>query len=665
MFEQHHDFLTNKTLVRFLDAQWRDGNGYVNPHSEDPVDCIALLKMGVYHLYSALMGLPGPHSERCALLMDRLADMVTEHGAVRFLDEVTEHPAHCCFTAEALGLAFHYGPRIGLSEELRNKAAAALARIVTQNPRIRHPTGTSGRTQQMRFESQAYYWQWRCTGQEIDRERCMILLNNVVDRYVHPFAYEGGFTPPAVHPDWTWNYASCSGTTTEFATNTHTPVYYLGEPAGFLFVYLHGLKTGMLSRNREWDEFARGYIGGLFRNYSRAGHMASDVDGYGIHRAWYGALLTEVAPYDAAAACTLLDLSQEWSAWFNWYCDRHNDFLERCHTFSENGLPSQFPYGHRINIEKGFNVFGGAKFFAQLARSCFEYAEAKAPAPAEPPAFCDHAWWHHWLRVSTPAYETSTVATTSLRNIPMVKSFGDPHLGCLHGGSPLANLMVGNRLMYATSNCHDGLWHIEVADVNGKIHRSSGTSFEDNVFFAATDGEGTIRTAEQIPDYTVPVPQLLAKKPCQTIWRKSVLPEQIQFWSRHDFREADFSFEWGYRARAGFYIASAAFNLPIPANMSPEIKWGTEEWVKALPGTRQEGIPSAVRWTDGQSSVEVRLVPTRVMPSGAFTLCTAIPTTPGNPGGENSFCPYPLLSLRVTIPLTHEMAFKTQCLPGK
>jgi hypothetical protein len=215
--------------------------------------------------------------------------------------------------------------------------------------------------------------------------------------------------------------------------------------------------------------------------------------------------------------------------------------------------------------------------------------------------------------------------------------------------------MVGDRLMYATSNRHEGLWHIEVNDVNGKTHRSSATSFADRVFFAATDAKGTIRTAEQIADYTVPAPQLLEARSCQTIWRKSIEPEQIVFWSRHEFRAGDFEFSWGFRGRAGIYIDNSIFHLPVPAAMHPQIRCdGT--WIDLKPNTQRAGCPSGLRWGDGSASVEIDLGISGSAPLEMATSCAAIPTAPGFPGGENSFCPHPLWSLRIEAVHAHEMA---------
>ena len=304
MFAANAEFLTNPAWMRLLDSSWRGAEGYHDVGVARPVDSVVSLKLSIYHLYCALLGLRGAHAERLPVLVTRLCGAVSEEGSLRFMTEVTQHPAHCSFAAEALGCAAYYGQRVGLSDEIRAQAGAALARIVTRNPRVCPPNGTSGRTQQLRFEALAYYWHWQHTGLDRDRELFLELFQNGVDHYTKPFAAEGGYIVPALHPDWTWNYASASGTTTTFATNTHTPAYYHAEQTGFLFVYLHGLKTGGLPRNAAWDHFCRGYVGGLFRNYSRAGHLSVDVDGYGIHRAWYGGGLTEAAPYDAAAACS-------------------------------------------------------------------------------------------------------------------------------------------------------------------------------------------------------------------------------------------------------------------------------------------------------------------------------------------------------------------------
>jgi hypothetical protein len=658
MFKEYIDFLSNPAWTRFLDSSWT-GKGYINPSTNCPPDSVAVLKLSLYHLYSALMGLPGFHAERCQILVPLVAEAVTEEGALRFYEERTHHPAHCSFAAEALGAAAFYGKQIGLSDKTIALAEAAMSRIIFQNPRIRPPAGTAGRTQQMRFETVAFYWYWRVTCLNEQREHFFELFNNCVDRYTHAFAYEGGYTQPAIHPDWTWNYASSSGTTTELATNTHTPIYYLAEQSGFLFAYMHGLKTGCLKRNPEWDKFATGYISGLFRNYSRAGHMASDVDGYGVHRAWYGSLLIEAAPFDGAAACSDLKISHDWASWLNWYVGRHLDFIRRGDDFDKTGMPTHCPYGHRITIEKQFNVLAGSKFYASLARACFEYAEIPDAAACPPPAFSDHAWWQQWVRVSTPTYETSTVAATSLRNIPLVKHFGDPHLGTLHGGCPVATLMVGDQLMYATSNTHAGLWHIELTDVNGKVHRSSGTGFDDEIFFGATNAEGEICSSEQYPDYAICTQQPLKDLPRHTIWRKNISPEQIAFWTQHQFRDKDFSFKWGYRARAGFYLATATFHFPIPATMNPQATFGKGLWQDIKAGDQWKACPTGFRWSDGKAAVEVALTPAVPLPDTAQTSCIAIPTTAGNPGGENSFCPYPLLSLQVIIPNTHEMAFLT------
>ena len=662
MFKPSIAFLGNEPWTRFLDSCWGEERGYLDPISHEPtINTVTILKLSLYHLYCALLGLPGPHVVRCEVLLGQVIRSVTEHGALRFLNETTEHPAQCCFAAEALGAAAFYGEKIGLSPDSRKNAAAALHRIVTRNSRIRPPAGLAGRTQQLRFEALAYYWNWRVTGAPDDRKNFLELFDCGVARYTHAYAYEGGHTPPAIHPDWTWNYAAHSGTTTEFATNTHTPVYYIGEQTGFLFAYLHGLKSGILDRRPAWDHFAHGYIGGLFRNYSRAGHISMDVDGYGIHRAWNGSLLTECSPQDGAAAAAVLGLPAEWSSWLSWYAERHIDFVQRSPDFPKSGIPSQFPYGHRITIEKQFDFLSSIKLYTQLARSCFEYADIAAPPAVAPPAFADYAWWHQWVRVSTPAYETSVVGVTSLLNIPIVKSFGDPHLGTLNGGCPISTLMIGDRLMYATGNRSEGLWHIAVEDVNGKTHRSCATSFQDGSFFAATDQAGAIRTAEQIADYAIISPQPLAGQPCQTIWRRTVEPEQITFWSRHFFRPEDFEFSWGFRGRAGFYVASAVFHLPVPLAMNPEVRWGAE-WIAMKPGDERQGCPTGLRWSDGPATMEMDLEVVNEAPADIVTGCVAISTSPGFPGGENSFCPFPLAALRIET-RAHEMALRVVARP--
>ena len=45
------------------------------------------------------------------------------------------------------------------------------------------------------------------------------------------------------------------------------------------------------------DSFTATLIAGLLRNLGRVGNLASDLDGYGIHRAWFGPALVEGIPH--------------------------------------------------------------------------------------------------------------------------------------------------------------------------------------------------------------------------------------------------------------------------------------------------------------------------------------------------------------------------------
>ncbi|MBL8991960.1 MAG: hypothetical protein JNM63_01385, partial [Spirochaetia bacterium] len=443
-------------------------------------------------------------------------------------------------------------------------------RIADLHPRIRPPGGLVGRTQQLRFETRVFYWAWRVTENEIYKKYFLELMENGIHAYQHPVALEGGLVQPSLHPDFTWNYTCTSGTTTQYATNTHTPVYYATEVQGFAFVYLHGMKDGVLERNAKWDTFCRKYFFGLFRNLSRVGHTACDLDGYGIHRAWYSSCLVESIPLEGSAA-SAFGLDGETASWFRWYLDRYAGFVKRRPSFEKNGLAEAIPYGQAITIEKQFPALGGARLYAMCARALYEYG-VEEKRSAEPPAFVSYAWWHRWLRVSTPVYETSFVGTTSLCRIPVARHFGDPHLGCMHGGSPLSNLFAGDELLYATSNDPAGLWHVELQDMEGNVFRSIATSFEDEAAMSVLTSEGELLNEDDFENYEPPKLYPMGERPTEVKWFKHSPTGGFRFFARNAYGEKSFSSRWGFHAPQGHSLKKAAFCLAVPKDLAPEWK---------------------------------------------------------------------------------------------
>lgn len=632
------DFLVNAPFLGTLAACWRSECRYEDPVTGLPASTGISHHLLTYHTYLALLGEEpvGLHRERAEILAQGLADIVTPDGVLVEPDGiVNHHPASACHVADALGTFCHYGSQVGWDSSVIKQARLALGRIVDFHPIVREPNGILGRTQQMRFELRAYYWAWRVTGEPRYQAACLRLWENGIRAYQNPMAADGAFCQPSLHPDWTWNYACGAGTTTEYATNTHTPVYYATEPQGFLFVYLHGLREGVFERTAEWDNFARRFVLGLTRNLSRNGHTNCDVDGYGIHRAWFSGCLVESAPVEAAAAAGLMGLPSEAGEYFRWYVDRYLDFVRNSAGYRDSGLPEQFPYGQNITIEKQFTPLIGSRLYAYLARALYEYQLDTIPA-TEPAAVFSYAWWHNWVRVSTPVYETSFVGTTSLRNIPKAPGFGDANLGCIHGGSPFTNLFVGRELMYATSNDPAGLWQVELTDINGRIHTSSLSSFVDQTALALVEPGGRLLTRESFASHADPCEgELSATTPLRLAWSKELPEPKLRFFVHHEFLADCLEFTWGVQFPRGHFVAKIAFICAVPTAMyapSPD----TEEW------------PGELSWSSGAASVLARISEVDA-PGERWFVERTLPLDYGSPGGENSFCPFPLTQLRFEL----------------
>ena len=644
---QHlRSFLTNTGFVRLLEESWRPDGFYAEPETGQPSPATISHYLLSYHLDLSLLGDKNPiHRERAEALAKHISGRVCENGFLLEPDgTVTDHPAGCSHVADTLGAFCHYGAKLGWDETAVKESREALIRIVEGHPSIRLPEGIVGRSQQMRFELRVYYWAWRATGESRYKDAFFKLWENGIHAYQNAIAHNGALLQPSLHPDWTWNYACGAGTTTSYATNTHTPTYYCTEPQGFAFVYAHGLKEGVLPENPVWSEFCRKYFLGLLRNLSRAGHTSNDVDGYGVHRAWYAGCLLETAPMEAAGLAMRLGLTRE-AGWYRWFLDRYVDYIQRSPAFAETGLIEQCPYGHRITIERQFPALAAARFYAHLARALQVY-EVEKIEPVEPPALLHYAWWHNWARVSTPSYETSFVGTTSLCNLPVVKNFGDPNLGCIHGGAPLSTLFVGDRLMYVTSNDPGGLWHVELADVNGQVWRSCATSFADETSMIVKTSDGRLLSPDDFDDHEDPFVTQIEDAAAEVRWTKNIRQQGIRFYVANSYAPQSLSIRWGAAFPAGNYISRAVFILPFPAAMNPEIKIGGE-WVPLTLDSQGKEWPEALRWSDGHATVEAGISKC----PGRFSVAP-VEIKERSPGGENSFCPFPLWQLRLDVAMT-------------
>ena len=628
-------FLINPGIIRTLEKAWVEKDHvYVDVEDGKIVPLGILHYLLNYHTYQALLGDKTlPHAERAESLLRTIAASVQENGYLRDMDGASVgHPALAGHVADGLGTGCYYGPRLNFLQEVREMAKAALLRIEEYHPCYRLPEGIVGGTQQMRFELIAHYWAWRLTNEQKYKDKYVALWNNGLESYVRLKADSGMLMEPSLHPDYTWNYACASGRSNEYCTNTHTPTYYNTEPQGFAFAYAHALKDKALAPNPAWSEFCRKFLMGLWRNLSRAGHTVTDLDGYGIHRAWFSGCLLETAPFEAIGLADTVGIDPKMKSWFRWYIDQYIGFIQRQPSYQATGLPPQLPYGHAISIEKQFRTLVGARFYTHMARAIYEY-EIDQVAPEEPPAQWGYAWWHNWLRVSTPVYETSFVGTTSGRQIPVVRSFGDPNLGTIHGGSPLSTLFVGKSLMFATSTDPAGLWHAEIRDVNGNIHRSCATTFSDEIAMAVKTSDGRLLSRDDFQSYEDPHYSPIDIVASEVIWSKNLRNQNFRFSVHNSYGADSLQLNWGCHFSPGLFAETVAFIVTVPVQMNPEVQLGTNQWIPINSFQVQERWPTALRWSDGTATIHADLKPSRAGIPGRLRIIQ-VEKKERSPGGE-------------------------------
>ncbi|WP_294506243.1 hypothetical protein [uncultured Victivallis sp.] len=642
------EFLEESPFAAYVETCWNSDHYEEFPIATGLTGCDpggVNSQLVFYHVYTEKLKLRSAIPGRAARLALWLAGLVREDGLCRTNDGVTDHPAYASTMGDALGTALFHAELIGLNGENRKTVMDALTRLAERHPRLRFPEGAQGKTQQLRFELRVYYWMAQLSDDPVWKERFEILLANGLRNYVTPAAIDGPLLQPSLNPDWTWNYVCTGGITDQHSTNTHTPAYYCTEPNGFMFVYLHALRNSFSERRKELDDFCRNYIAGLLRNLSRGGHLASDLDGYGIHRAWYGPVLVEGLPLESAMVAAELG-ETALAGYCRWYIDRYIEFVKSRPTYAESGLPEAQPFGQKINIEAQFSQLATARFYASIARALAEFGEVEEIPTIEPPFFGSYAWEAQWLRISTPAYETSFAGHTCLRNIPVVPRYGDPNLGTLIGGAPLATLFGKKELFYAASFPAASLWHVEVDDHNGRRFVSCSTSPEDHTAMTVRSSTGEMLTASDFDPYDPPCNFFLGNADClEAVWERRERQYKIDFHVHNRYYADRIELEFGMRHMAGHYCDKVTFVVPIPL-VNAEF---SEDGNTFLPLEQLTALPAVIRWGEQEKCLIRDL---RISGGDSDRLevkALALPQTPGNPGGVNAFSPHPTLQLRFEV----------------
>ena len=644
------DFLRTSPVSAYLEKCWNGSyhRNYPEGKPDESFDPGNIPHVLFFHVYKEL-AFPGivahDRIEKDALF---LASLVDEEGILHeWNDKWTDHPAPTCTVADALGTVAFYSEKLGISKEKRKFIVDALFRILERNHRIRYPGGATGKTQQLRFELRVYYWAWILRGEEVHKERFFEAFENGLHLYMNPAAVDGGLIQPSINHDWTWNYDCSSGLNEGHATNTHTPAYYCTEPDGFMFVYIHAVKHGFMERRVDIDEFCRGYVMGYLRNMSRNGYLMSDLDGYGIHRAWYAPVLIESVPLNCLAMASMLGMDKKYIAYLAFYVRKYLDFFKSFPEYATSGLTDALPYGHKIGIEAQFIKLCGVRFYGTLARALVEYEDLIETEPLEIPAYGCFAWKSQWLRVSTPSYETSFVGATNLRNIPVVKRYGDPHLGTLVGGALFSTIFSGNALMHAASFPVESLWHIEAFSHNGSKTESCSTSFDDEFFMSVRTPDGRLLDQESFLKHsTVDLMEIKGDESIAVSWLRRERKHKLNFAAKLDYYADKIDATWTASSLEGYYIDKVVFCIPLPAGVSEYLS-ESGDW-KSLEEASFDGYPKAVRWSRMGRTCEFSL---ELAKTGATvqTLAVNLPDERWMPGSGNAFCPFKVIQLRIEL----------------
>jgi hypothetical protein len=181
--------------------------------------------------------------------------------------------------------------------------------------------------------------------------------------------------------------------------------------------------------------------------------------------------------------------------------------------------------------------------------------------------------------------------------------------------------------------------------------------------------DGKLLTRDSFRDHETPHHGRITDSPTEVAWSKNLSREKLRFFVQNAYRPEGFSSEWGFGCPVGNYIREAVFVLPVPATLQPEAR--VEGVWKPL-GLSDKGDtwPEALRWRNGESCVTVSIKPLQVEHPGGFRHRSdgipgfealppvrsikgfevrAVETKERSPGGKNSFCPFPVLQVRLYV----------------
>ncbi|RKN71885.1 hypothetical protein [Paenibacillus ginsengarvi] len=651
-------FLRNRALETFLDESWDEQTGMYRQSDGQPAVCSFASMAMVHHMYLYLWTKEETHRYRFNRLLERIVGLVTENGLVYETVEckaVNDHPGFAFTICRSLGLAYGHLKEAGM-EHLEQPVRDAVVRIARYHPEAGEK-GTAGADQSLRFEILSYYFAYLVTDEPYYLNQYKTLFDNGIYAYTHStvngkyrhLSVRPGIQEAVLHPDFTFNYGCGTGAVNELPVNTHTPAYYLTELDGFMFTYAHGLKNGLLERTAHWDDFCVKYAEGLYKDLSRAGRMSCDVDGYGLYRAWYGKVIFESAPLACLADPGPLAERKEMQSHFKWFADRFLDHFASSDHFRETGVPPHQPYGHRLTVEKQFDKFNCIEIYAKVATYAYEFGIPAIEA-AEPEPYYAYSWWHRWVRVSTPVYETSFAACTSGCNTPTAPHFGGEFIGTIVGGAAITTLFAGDGLVYAPPNDPDYLFGMEVQDRNGKVARSGATLFGESFDFSVTAPDGrTLDPSEFVP-YGHPHVKKLGAGIEPRFRKQSELP-CVTFDVHNRFEEASIRITQCFSAPPGLFVRKGWFNIPVP-KLSPlriRLKDGREN-VYNFDASTYIDIRSvrAFIFEAGGKCCQIEIEKAENYSNEDNTeLCVGSRGRAGEPGGINSFCPYPLGLIRI------------------
>lgn len=163
--------------------------------------------------------------------------------------------------------------------------------------------------------------------------------------------------------------------------------------------------------------------------------------------------------------------------------------------------------------------------------------------------------------------------------------------------------------------------------------------------------DGRVLTRDSFQSYSDPLNLCITDDVAtEVLWSKNMAEGGVRFFVHNAYHRSGFSSKWGATFSSGLFIQAAAFLLAIPATMNPRFLLDNV-WKPLSGGLESPRLPDAICWQEGGKRLLVRLNQEH---SGMIKrmVVRSIPTVEGSPGGTNSFCPFPLLQVRLEVELT-------------